>query len=272
MFFVTKLTKRWCYILDTEDWVIERVHRNVAKSVKGIYGATLKCGKNGEMQICSNREMVEEQLVHLRLYSKAEIDVYCGMMLRQYKSQEESIRLPYGLTSIGVYTFKSCRETLKRIVIPDTVIEIGEGAFSRCRRLSEVSLPNAIHTISKNLFYQCGLKHIDLPASVKRIGRCAFFMTALEAIELPCNLQVVGADAFSMCYRLHSVILPESIKIIEDGAFSDCPFLEKIVIPSKGVTFGVNVFGHSANVVIYTVAGSTAVTYAAKHKIPVIYI
>lgn len=272
MFFVTKLTKGWCYILDTEDWVIERVHRNVAKSVEGIYGATLKCGKNGEMRICSNREMVEEQLVHLRLYTKAEINVYCGMVLKQYKSQEESIRLPYGLTSISIYAFNPCMETLKRIVIPDTVIEICEGAFAQCRRLSEVSLPNTIHTISNNLFFQCGLKHIDLPTSVKRISYRAFSLTALESIELPCNVQIIGVDAFSMCYRLQSVTLPESIKIIDDGAFSDCPFLEKVVIPSMFVQLGKNVFYNSKGVVIHTLRGSNVAAYAMSNKIPVIYI
>ncbi len=75
---------------------------------------------------------------------------------------------------INGYTFCYCT-SLKKIEIPDSVTEIGEGAFEGCESLDEVKLPSKIEKISGNTFQNCtSLNKIELPETVKEIGYSAF--------------------------------------------------------------------------------------------------
>ncbi|HCJ01914.1 MAG TPA: hypothetical protein DHV31_03360, partial [Clostridiales bacterium] len=64
---------------------------------------------------------------------------------------------------------------IKKLVIPNTVTEIGDKAFEYCKKLTEVTLSSNLLVIGDNAFSECSaLTNIVIPASVYSIGVNAF--------------------------------------------------------------------------------------------------
>lgn len=61
------------------------------------------------------------------------------------------------------------------LVIPNTVTNIGNYAFTSCWSLISISIPNSVTSIGNKAFYECsGLTSITIPSSVTSIGEFAF--------------------------------------------------------------------------------------------------
>lgn len=92
------------------------------------------------------------------------------------KKEFESVVLPNSLIEIGNLAFYKC-ECLKEIKIPNSVKSIGNGAFSDCTNLQTVIIPDSVKSIGARTFYDCtNLKEIDIPDSVEnalRLGHSA---------------------------------------------------------------------------------------------------
>lgn len=99
--------------------------------------------------------------------------------------------------------------------IPNSVTSIGNGAFSRSTKLTNITIPNSVTSIGSQVFEDC---------------------TNLTSITIPDSVTSIGGNAFSGCTGLKSIIIPNSVTRIEFGTFSDCTGLTNINIP-KNVTF-----------------------------------
>ena len=113
--------------------------------------------------------------------------------------------------------------------------EIGSDAFSLCRNLATVTIPNSVTTIGNSAFYGCSnLTSINIPSSVTAIGKDAFsYCISLPSINIPSNITTIECYTFYNCLKLASVTLPNSITNIEDAAFSYCKNLNAVNIPSS---------------------------------------
>jgi hypothetical protein len=61
------------------------------------------------------------------------------------------------------------------VTIPDSITDIGTGAFFWCRSLSSCSIPDGVISIGKRAFFDCRqLTNLIIPAGVKEIGEKAF--------------------------------------------------------------------------------------------------
>ena len=60
----------------------------------------------------------------------------------------------YSVTSIGEGAFSNCK-SLTSITIPNSVTSIGKGAFGGCRGLTSVTIPNSVTSIGQNAFQDC---------------------------------------------------------------------------------------------------------------------
>ena len=119
--------------------------------------------------------------------------------LVQYLSKKDNVKyeVPEGVERIGADAF-SDYSNLTTIVIPSTVKEIGDGAFSGTGLVS-IELPEGIETIGIGLFRSCSnLTSITIPNSVTSIGEQAFFgCVSLETINVPASVTSIGERAFN---------------------------------------------------------------------------
>ena len=84
------------------------------------------------------------------------------------------IVLPEGLLQIGEMAFLGCAQ-LQRVDIPGTVERIGALAFARCQKLTHVRIQPGVRSIGPSVFQKCpSLLRVDLPRSVVSFGSGIF--------------------------------------------------------------------------------------------------
>ena len=139
--------------------------------------------------------------------------------------------------------FSWCR-SLSDIVIPDSVSSIGNGAFNSCSSLSNIVIPDSVTSIGGAAFFSCSsLSNIVIPDSVTSIGDWAFrHCCSLSEVVIPDSVTSIGDCAFDWCRSLSKVVIPDSVTSIGNGAFSSCYSLSDIVIPSSVTSIGDNAF------------------------------
>ena len=182
---------------------------------------------------------------------------------------------------VGAIRFKNdvttvCCEkcySLKTIIIPNGVTEIGGGAFSGCTNLVSITIPDTVTNIGEESFQGCNLSSIIInvvvgnPSYVLNTlgvdnitayageysstdGRCLVaggvlchvLPKDLTTFVIPDGMTNIQGYAFSHCKSLVSVTIPESITSIDDFAFIGCCGLTNITIPQSVTSIGYGAF------------------------------
>lgn len=205
--------------------------------------------------------------------------------LTSYTGSEEHVVIPEGVKRIGGNPdnsiFEDTETEIKSVVIPDSVIEIGERAFYTCLQLEEVTMGNGVKKIGQEAFAGCfKMKTIHLSDSLQEIGLRAFnFCESLEALELPSSLRNIEMEAFGNCISLKSLNIPDGVQAIPPDTFDRCSSMEELYIPSSVTKIGAGsklmpqYVGERTgledcdNLTIYGAAGSAAEKYAQEKDI-----
>ena len=155
----------------------------------------------------------------------------------------KKIIIPDSVTNIGTSAFYNC-EALTSIKIPDSVTSIESYAFLDCYKLSDLSIGNKVKSIGYEAFQNCtSLTSITIPASVTNIGDYAFFgCTALTSVTIPVSVTSIGSSTFSGCTALTSITIPASVTSIGNSAFYGCTALTNVTIPASVTSIGNEVF------------------------------
>ena len=128
---------------------------------------------------------------------------------------------------------------------------IPDSAFSGCKKLLEIKLPNNITSIESQAFYCCqSLREINIPVNTESIGEKAFYhCESLREINIPANTESIGNAAFQGCLQLTDLTFDKGSKLkaiagsygesIEigtlncAGTFMACKNLSTIEIPAS---------------------------------------
>lgn len=114
----------------------------------------------------------------------------------------------YTVTEIAPSAFASFggKDNISRIVIADTVTNIGTGACKGMSNLTEVTIGKGVTKIGDSAFDQCkALKKADITDNVEEIGASAFAETKLTSVVIGKKVKKIGAKAYYNCSSLKNI-------------------------------------------------------------------
>lgn len=123
-----------------------------------------------------------------------------------------------GLTVIPEMAFYGCGQSdlgnssLKKVILPEGVTTIGDGAFSFA-----------------------DITEIVLPTTLEIIGNDSFRSTEISMLSLPQGLKTIGTGAFYWCYNLTQLIIPSSVTSIGDNSLPSN--INNTTVVLEGVTY-----------------------------------
>lgn len=143
------------------------------------------------------------------------------------------------------------------IVIPSTVVSIGENAFSSqnitsvdfsqttglanidyyafsYNNLTTITLPSTLVEIGQYAFADNQLVNVSIPENTTIIDDYAFYSNRLTSVTLPSTLLEIGQYAFSS-NQLANITIPVNTTTIENYAFTSNATWQTITILSNGV-------------------------------------
>jgi hypothetical protein len=150
----------------------------------------------------------------------------------------ESIKydeMTYSVTSIGNYAFSRCKD-ITSISIPNSVKSIGICAFEDCTGLNSISIPSSVTYIGGLAFSNTGWYNSQ-PDGLLYLDKCLVGYKGVidEDITIDEGTRLMAGNAFANCQDLIFVSIPQSVISIGSCAFIDCTSLVSITIPD-GVT------------------------------------
>ena len=185
--------------------------------------------------------------------------------------------IPHGVTRIDEdFIDDSVRSRLVSLEIPDSLTEIGDGAFWDCTTLVSVRIPESVTEIGEQAFSGCrSLRSIEIPGNVTRIGpaafeNCSLLNTITVSPEnqyfksennccltkdgktlvfgcyksiIPYGVETIGKWSFAHLSYLLSIEIPDSVTDIQEFAFN-FSHLRSIIIPDSVKKLGHYAFGN----------------------------
>lgn len=149
----------------------------------------------------------------------------------------------YTVTGVTPYACVYC-DQLTEVTLPEGVTRIGFGAFSDCPRLTQVVLPTTLLSLGDWAFYHDeSLHEVSLPASTPRIGVATFaFCVQLDKVEAQQGLRSIASQAFYYCTTLHEMRIPGTVCQIGEYAFAYCTSLQRLVMEAGPIAITDDVF------------------------------
>lgn len=247
---------------------------------------------------------------------------YSNQPWYSYRNQISSIKINDGVTNIGKYAFYSVGSyskglsvsiansvteikdyafeysQLQSVTIPSSVINIGQCAFSECRKIKTVYFNNGLEKIGDNAFEYCdALESITIPKTVNKIGNLPFKVCeSLKSISVAagnemyysknncliekssnkliqgCKNSTIPDGVISIGHyafwgsSLTSVSFPSSVVRIETGAFRGSQFTS-LHIPSTLQSIGMDVFNYCDKIETISVDPDNEVYYSENNCI-----
>ena len=155
----------------------------------------------------------------------------------------------YTVTGIGLFSFSSSGIT--SMTLPPTIDHIGSTAFGNST-LEEINLPSSLKHIEMFAFSSCkNLKSIVLPEGLLTLGDMAFmYDSSIEEINLPSTLTSLGGDCFTGT-SIRSLTIPGSVKVLGNDKSIESNSLELVIVEEGVTSIGRHVFNFCQNADIY---------------------
>ena len=186
------------------------------------------CTKLASITISENIKDISTTAFNGTQFLKNPGAVYIGSILYKYNDSEGEVSLTVkdGIKRIEQNAFSNCKY-LTNVTMPNTVTEVGSYAFSNCTNLSSVNLSSNINEISDHTFSGCtSLNNIAIPGNVVSISYSAFEnCTSLTNIKIPAKVEYIAGNAFKDCTSLSEITFSGDNNYIDSTAFDNTAWL-----------------------------------------------
>ncbi len=152
----------------------------------------------------------------------------------------KKVIIPEGITEIGKYAFKNCT-SLETISIPKSIKEIGVGAFDNCNSLKYNLYQNGHYLGNDDDNYLVLFNGIDSSAKSFHVhdacqiiySKALYSFSNMKSVEMPYSITDIGSRAFGLCSSLESFLVPNYIKNFSLEWFENCNSLKTITISAN---------------------------------------
>ena len=116
-----------------------------------------------------------------------------------------------------------------------TSVKSLNGTFAGCTKLTHITIPNWITSLSNKTFQSCSsLETVVLPASLTSLPNYCFDgCSSLHEVMIPDDITSIPNYCFQNCSALTTVALPSTVTTIGSYAFSNCSALVALDLPSS---------------------------------------
>lgn len=160
-----------------------------------------------------------------------------------------SLRIPTGIRTIAENAFSGCKY-LSYVIIPNFVTSIGDGAFANCVKLATVTFAggNSLGeelTVGESVFSNC--------TSLSRV-----------IFEDNSNVVVLGNNTFEGCSKITSITIPATVKELSLGVFAGCSNLVYVYVNDANPYFSAEggvLFDKNQTRILYYSANLPATSY-----------
>lgn len=139
------------------------------------------------------------------------------------------------MSYIPALAFTDCKN-ITSIVLPNGVTSIGDYAFQNCNDLTSITIPDSVTYIGLAAFSKCTkLTSAAMSDKINKINDRTFeWCRGLTSIKIPDNVTSIGDSAFWGCKGFTNLTIPDSVTSIGWSAFEGCSMISSISI-GKGV-------------------------------------
>ena len=191
---------------------------------------------------CSNLRMLN--------YNAKEIEFFPARPNHVFPSgQYIKLNIGEGVEVIPDYFFEQ-NEHLDTLILPSSLISVGNNAFIRCEELKFLQLNEGLVLIQDMSFKGCrNLDTIILPNSLIKIGLSAFEdCDNIVQVSMSDHLELINDNAFANCVNIESIQFPSTLTYIGNNAFLNCPLSGSVEIPEGVERIGKNAFKGCTNI------------------------
>lgn len=114
------------------------------------------------------------------------------------------------ITKIDSRAFKG-NKTIEKVIIPDSISDIGESAFENCSNLRTLVLPKVMNEIGDHAFKRCDIDSLILP-ELRNIGFAAFSKNKNGNFTITRKIGYVKSHAFNECKILKCLLTNADMK------------------------------------------------------------
>ena len=237
------------HILKDAFWGCKNLRIDIPENVSVIEEGALTQVTN----IC-----VSDRNSHFTVHQNMLIDVRQGVLLAAaFESAGMEIVVPDGVKRIGAMAFNVIRNLPASLVLPKSLLSIGEGALVNISK-QPVIIPKSVSKIENDAFAMLFdveleaenpyyIQKDDVIIEVKTNTLVSVCNKKASIICIPAGIKAIANRAFMYCKNLTEITIPRSVESIGHYAFSCCESLANIVIPCSVVSMGHAVFDESVS-------------------------
>lgn len=207
-----------------------------------------------------------ERIERFRLSSLKRVEIHAkevGANTFMHCSKLEEVVLD-GVESIETDAFYAC-ESIKRLVIPDSMTKLNCYAFTACTGLTEVVIPDSVTQITGKFDSCTSLEKVSLGRGIKKIGREVFgesikqihikdidswlsFKREIKLNELETQYDAENANFYNgaMLFingkQVTDVVVPEGTKSVGAYAFKGIRGISSVTLPEGLESIGDQAF------------------------------
>ena len=136
----------------------------------------------------------------------------CSPYCSAYSDRLKSVLIPNSVISIGQYSF-ACNHSLSKVILSSNLLRIGDKAFFSCYNLKDFKLTDCVEYIGDSAFRYTGLKEVVLPKSLKKLQSLAFSCCSeLKTVTFKGKPEELGSSIFDRCDSLEEIFVPSGTK------------------------------------------------------------